>query len=110
MRGMRKSVMGRFARSAALFLAVALAPTLALGDGPVSNDLQDEDSLRCASGIAERGDAKCAVQEKCGKPTSVDQGDDVWIYDFGPGRFIYYLTFFEGRLNRIQRGGYGQPR
>jgi len=107
---MRKAGRKALVYLAALFLAVALAPTFALGDGPVSNDLQDEDSLRCTSGIAERGDAKYAVQEKCGKPTSVDQGDDVWIYDFGPGRFVYYLTFLEGRLNRIQRGGYGQAR
>ncbi len=106
----RTSGLGRLARSTALLLALALAPTFAAGDGPISKDLRDEDSFRCASGIAERGDAKYAVQEKCGKPTSVDQGDDVWIYDFGPGQFVYYLTFLEGRLNRIQRGGYGQAR
>lgn len=90
--------------------ALALAPTFATADGPISQDLRDAGSMRCESGIVERGDAKYAVQDKCGKPTGVDKGDDLWIYDFGPERFVYYLTFLEGRLNRIQTGGYGQAK
>jgi len=95
---------------AACALTAVLLPTFAVGDGPISNDRRDEGSLQCVNGIVERGDAKYAVQDKCGKPTAVDKGDDVWIYDFGPERFVYYLTFLEGSLNRVQSGGYGQAR
>ena len=30
-----------------------------------------------------------------------------WIYDFGPTQFVRFLTFEEGRLQRITTGGYG---
>jgi hypothetical protein len=30
-----------------------------------------------------------------------------WEYNFGPTRFIYYLRFENGRLERITSGGYG---
>jgi len=30
-----------------------------------------------------------------------------WTYDFGPQRFVYYLTFEQGRLLRIVSGSYG---
>jgi hypothetical protein len=32
---------------------------------------------------------------------------DEWIYDFGPRRFVHYLTFEAGRLIRIEVGGRG---
>ncbi len=32
---------------------------------------------------------------------------DEWIYDFGRNRFIRYLTFEQGCLERIDSGGYG---
>lgn len=30
-----------------------------------------------------------------------------WVYNFGPTQFIYYLTFANGRLRRIQASEYG---
>lgn len=32
---------------------------------------------------------------------------DEWTYDFGKNRFIQYLTFEQGRLLRVDSGGYG---
>ena len=32
---------------------------------------------------------------------------DEWEYNFGPGKFIRYLTFENGRLVRITTGDYG---
>ena len=32
---------------------------------------------------------------------------DEWTYDFGRRRFIQYLTFENGRLERVQSGSYG---
>jgi hypothetical protein len=32
---------------------------------------------------------------------------DEWTYDQGSQRLIKYLTFFDGRLGRLQTGGYG---
>jgi Protein of unknown function (DUF2845) len=30
-----------------------------------------------------------------------------WTYNFGPTRFVYYLTFQEGKLIDITTGDYG---
>ena len=32
---------------------------------------------------------------------------DQWIYDFGPHQFVRYLVFEQGRLLRVETGGYG---
>jgi hypothetical protein len=70
------------------------------------------------------------VQERCGEPTSIEdmmkhlaqrvydpsQGtvsilvpvqQTIWTYNFGSTRFIYYLTFQEGKLIDISTGDYG---
>jgi hypothetical protein len=31
-----------------------------------------------------------------------------WIYDFGPQRFIQYLTFESGKLINVRSGNYGK--
>lgn len=73
------------------------------------------------------GDSKLEVFQKCGAPTGVgrEQGgektvsdpgtvvrrildSDYWTYDFGPHRFVRRLTFSNGRLKNIERGGYGR--
>ena len=38
-----------------------------------------------------------------------DEGvyNEVWTYNFGRTKFIYYLTFQSGELVRIESGGYG---
>ena len=30
-----------------------------------------------------------------------------WTYNFGPSRFVRYLTFENGRLKRVETGSYG---
>jgi len=32
---------------------------------------------------------------------------DEWTYDFGPQRFVHYLTFLDGKLARVETGSYG---
>lgn len=50
-----------------------------------------------------RGEARCErVQE-----VSLDVVIDEWTYDFGPQRFVHYLTFVDGKLARVATGGYG---
>jgi hypothetical protein len=38
---------------------------------------------------------------------SVEVAIDEWTYDFGPQRFVRYLTFEQGRVIAIRAGGYG---
>ena len=38
---------------------------------------------------------------------SVEVHIEVWTYDFGPYRFVEYLTFEQGKLTNVQAGGYG---
>ena len=35
------------------------------------------------------------------------QKSEIWVYDFGPRKFIRILTFSGGRLIRIEKGPYG---
>ncbi|MBI5446156.1 MAG: DUF2845 domain-containing protein [Deltaproteobacteria bacterium] len=34
---------------------------------------------------------------------------DEWTYNFGPGRFLYFVRFEDGKLVSIETGGYGYP-
>jgi hypothetical protein len=40
--------------------------------------------------------------------TLVSVSQTVWTYNFGPTRFLYYLTFQEGKLIDIKTGDYGR--
>jgi Protein of unknown function (DUF2845) len=35
---------------------------------------------------------------------------DEWTYDFGPQRFVQFLTFEAGKLLTVKSGGYGHKR
>ena len=32
---------------------------------------------------------------------------EVWTYDFGPNRFVRLVSIAEGRVTRVETGGYG---
>lgn len=72
--------------------------------------LDDAGSLRCDRESIMTGDTEFQVETACGKPDSIlikGSARQVWIYNFGPTKFVYYLTFVNGRLERIQVGEYG---
>ena len=57
-----------------------------------------------------------AVQRPCARGTGscvvvvddyVEVVVDEWIYDFGPRRFLQYLTFESGQLVAVRSGAYG---
>jgi hypothetical protein len=83
-------------------LLMAATPCRALDDVP---------SLRCGVETVFVGDSQYAVSEACGPPQKITESSgeavEEWIYNFGPSEFIYYLPFVNGRLERIQAGGYG---
>jgi hypothetical protein len=72
--------------------------------------LDDVGSLRCDRESIMTGDTEFQVKTTCGEPDTIltkGLAKKVWIYNFGPTKFIYYLTFVNGRLERIQVGEYG---
>lgn len=72
--------------------------------------LDDAGSLRCDRESIMPGDTEFQVETTCGNPDSIivkGLANKLWIYNFGPTKFIYYLTFVNGRLTRIQTGEYG---
>jgi len=72
--------------------------------------LDDAPTMRCDRESIITGEAEFQVKTACGKPDTVlikGVARKVWIYNFGPTKFIYYLTFVNGRLERIQVGEYG---
>lgn len=109
----------------ALAVAAVLAsvtPAAALAGG-------SDTSIRCAGGLVSLGDATIDLLGKCGQPalregrtdlTSVAyQADGAkvkrasavtverWSYDFGPRRFLMFVTVEGGKVTFIERGGYG---
>jgi hypothetical protein len=78
---------------------------------PDSSALDDAAYLQCEGGTVARGDSEDSVRAKCGNPQKVTQEDVdspvVWFYNFGPTEFVYYITFTNGVVERIEMGGYG---
>ncbi|MEN6321862.1 MAG: DUF2845 domain-containing protein [Syntrophaceae bacterium] len=80
-------------------------------------------TFRCNNGaIVSINDKLASVTLKCDPPTSVVKRTvtrgllsgyfetveiEEWTYNLGSSRFIYYLTFENGELTRIESGGYG---
>jgi hypothetical protein len=65
----------------------------------------------------EEGQSTAEVESACGPPATKERKTGAkgriterWTYDFGPGYFVQYLLFLNGRLVMIEDGGYGQSR
>lgn len=103
----------------------SLMVTLLLGFGAADNLF----AFRCGSDLVEKGDRKIEVLRKCGEPASVDEWEELrrvpasrysmsrggleqvrveeWTYNFGPQRFLQIYRFENGRVTRMEFGGYG---
>jgi len=80
----------------------------------------------CDDSLISKGDTQMEVLKRCGDPDYVTSPDyrysgttghhvNVrrttvvdWIYNFGPRRFIYTVTFEGGRVVQIESGDYGR--
>lgn len=87
------------------------------------------DAARCDPARLDVGDTKLDVLSECGEPFSVDvrreewlvgtadgEGSvartatreiEVWTYDFGPRQLLRMLELEDGKVTRIDTGGYG---
>ena len=90
-----------------IFLGVILAFCMACTHVSYAVDifnLADQSTLRCSGGVVATGDSDRSVLQKCGEPLAVESKQDygpIWIYNIGQGRFMYYLAFQFGKLQRI---------
>lgn len=99
---------GRWAlglQSAFFYCQVLLAVSVAVWSGAASAS----GSLRCGSYLVSVGDPADMVKARCGPPSyRYDTASGViWIYNFGPSRFLERLRFLNGRLADISSHGYG---
>lgn len=89
------------------------------------------DSLECEGRHVSPGDTKVDLLGKCGEPTARDErveetqtatvdkasqtGEarkvtevvETWVYDFGPQRFVQYVTLTGGKVRAVKSGDYG---
>jgi hypothetical protein len=89
-------------------------------------------ALDCEGRLISLGQPSWEVQAICGEPTQIEDTleivlkpvhdpsgrrvdhlpmlvpKSVWTYNFGPTLLIYLLTFLEGKLVKIETGGYGR--
>jgi hypothetical protein len=67
-------------------------------------NMRDQSTLRCRGGVVAIGDSERDVQDKCGDPLEIANRQDfgpIWIYHFRNDRFMFYLSFLHGNLQRI---------
>jgi hypothetical protein len=88
-------------------------------------------ALDCNHRVISQGAPSWEVRELCGEPIDIQDTtilvtqrlydpasrshvqvtvpvtQSIWTYNFGPSRFIYFLTFQEGKLIDIKTGNYG---
>jgi hypothetical protein len=89
-------------------------------------------ALDCHGRLIVIGASPWEVTERCGEPAEIENvmkyipqqaydhllqrsvqilvpvQQSIWTYNFGPTRFIYFLTFQEGKLIDIKTGDYGR--
>ena len=82
-----------------LFLAAGATSAIEL------NFSNDQSTFRCRGGIVSLGDLDRTVRDKCDDPLTVvrrpSDSYDYWIYTIGASRYMYYLGFLHGKLQRI---------
>jgi hypothetical protein len=92
------------------FILMAALMSLLIFQLPVAA-LDGTDSFECSGGIVFTGDSQDSVRNKCGDPQKVTREDAaspvIWVYNYGPSEFEYYVTFTDGVVIRIQVGNYG---
>ena len=95
-------------------LILTILATAVFGLFFIQSNLQAQDdasSLECDGGTVSPGDAEDSVRDKCGNPQKVSQEDAdspiIWFYNFGSSEFVYYVSFTNEIVERIQMGGYG---
>jgi hypothetical protein len=89
-----------------VFVRLLLIVSMVLiGGATAAYALDDVSNMNCGDVIAEIGDQQFAFQQKCGPPTTTEENGRVWVYDRRPDDFVYYVTFSEGQVQRIQVSG-----
>ena len=80
-------------------------------------------ALRCAGKIIDNGTTKEEVRKYCGEPTCIRRpgtvfvqkagiyvpmaADTEWVYNFGSGRLLQLIRFYQGKVVYLQSAGYG---
>lgn len=88
-------------------------------------------ALRCGNNLVSENDPSQRLVQFCGQPTSVERYEDrravrvydqrlggyvtdyesipyeIWVYNFGPQRFMMRITVREGLITHMKSAGYG---
>jgi hypothetical protein len=91
-------------KTRAFILNLMVAVMVLAGFAATVRALDDVSNMHCSGVIVEIGDQQYAFQEKCGPPSATEENGQVWVYDRRPEGFVYYVTFADGRVERIQVG------
>jgi len=87
-----------------VMLAVAFLVFVFQGMVLARTFLRDTRSVRCSGRVVRINDHARDVLERCGEPfRKFDKdADEIWVYNFGQGRRVYFFTIFRDQLRRIQ--------
>lgn len=108
-------------------LALALVLAVLAGAG-----IAAADTMRCNGEVVSGGDLKFEVLSRCGEPAAKESRErmrevtvrsrgrnteervrstvivEEWTYNFGPGGFLYLVTFEDGKVVDIRSAGFGR--
>jgi len=89
-----------------LFLAILIILPVAVAATSQALDIGVEESqMQCLSGTVTIGDSDRSVLFKCGHPMGEtklkNEPNDIWIYHFGATKWMYYISFSNGKVERI---------
>jgi hypothetical protein len=82
-----------------------LVSMMLIGGVTAAYALDDVSNMNCGDVTAEIGDQQFEFQQKCGPQTATEENGRVWVYDRRPEDFMYYVTFSEGKVERIRVSG-----
>ena len=89
-----------------VFVRLLLIVSLVLiGGATAAYALDDVSNMNCGDVIAEIGDQQFEFPAEMRSPDATEENGRVWVYDRRPDDFVYYVTFSEGQVQRIQVSG-----
>ena len=65
------------------------------------SDVTAAGSMRCDHRVVDQGMPADEVRKLCGEPTSMEDGGNTWIYDFGPGERLKVVRFVASKVEFI---------
>jgi hypothetical protein len=101
-RATENAVREKKALKSALIQTLMVPASLFTGLAAVVQARNDVCKMRCNGVVSEIGDQPFGFQQKCEPPAATEENRQIGIYECRPEGSLYYVTFADGQVERIQ--------